>query len=236
MRIVLNPESGATGGGVGDPPSVDKTQTPPGSAETVSKADLKRALDDMHANKRRADEAEARLKAIETDSLEKGQQYKTLWEQEKKKREEAEVEAKKTLGWAMNTHRFGEVKAKALQAGLRKEAVNDLELIDMEDVPVETTSSGRFIANGVNEKVERIKADKPHWFTQPSPPNINPGGSGAPPTGGAATGKTTISDLQLAERNMRMGKVSKSDYEATYRKYCKDNPRQGSVAQAEPTT
>lgn len=237
MKIVMNAAGGAAAGGGSASPSPDSGQNPANPPpKTVSYEDHKRALDDMHGFKSQVKTLQEKIDAIESKKLEEGNQYKTLWETEKKKREDAEAETNKTIGYMKNSVRHGEVKAAAVASGLRKEALADLDLLDMNDVPVEVTSTGRFIVNGAQEKVDRIKADKPHWFTLANPPGINPGGAGAPPAGagaGGAGGKVTVAQVAQAEMDWKRGKIQKADYEKIYRQYCKDNQKPGMIAQAD---
>lgn len=229
MKIVRNPEGGASGGGAGgspNPESGNHNQNPPPAM--VSREDHQRALDDMHKFKAKANDLEGRLAAIEREGKEKSGEYKTLYEQVKQELEAEKKNSTKILEMAMHTHRFGEVKAEAIRQGLLPSAVRDLESISIEGVPVEITSTGRYIAQGVKEFVEKQKVERPHWFTVPQAPRVN-GGGGAPPAGGGAPTKVTQAMMTQAEIDYRHGKISKAKRDETFSQYCKDNPKPGTV-------
>lgn len=230
MKIVRNPESGASGGGGGATPTPDSgNQNHNTNTGMVSREDHQRALDDMHKFKGLVGELQTKLKSLETKGLETDGQYKTLWEQAK---QDLETERQKTtniLKTSMNTHRFNEVKVEALKQGLRPEAVSDLEMIDLEKlVPVEVTSSGRFIAQNVKETVEKLKSGRGHWFTAPQAPRVNAGG-GAPPAGSGTPAKVGVKEMTQAELDLRHGKITKAKRDEIFQQYCKDNPRAGTV-------
>lgn len=227
MKIVRNPESGASGGSGGAAPTAgDSTGTSVqnqsgGETKTVSWENHQRALSDLHKFKSEAERLKTELGNQESERLKAANDYKGLYETEKAKREASDKKLADFTGWTIQTQRFNEVKLLAQAEGLKKEALSDLELIDMEDVKVETTSTGRFIVQGAKDRVEKLKTERPHWFQTAQPPTIN-GGGGAPPATG---GKVTVSDVVEAERNYKRGKISRKAYDEVYGKYLKDNPR-----------
>ena len=221
MSIPENHAGGAGGEGSGAPSGDDSSQNSQqnqgGNSKTVSWDNHKRVLDDMHTFKKKVSELETKLGDIESEKLKATNDFKTLYETEKEKRERAEAKANETLQWAANTQRFSVVKAEAEKQGLKKEAIADLELLDMSDIKVEATSTGRFIVEGAEDWVNAIKSKRSHWFTNPNPPPINGGGGGTPPSQG--TGKLSPNDLVDAERKMKRGLITRAEYEATYQKY-----------------
>lgn len=216
--------SGAPGNGESGTPANDQKagdssggnngkETP----KTVSWENHQRALGDLHKFKKQVEELGTKLGDLESQSLKEKQDYKGLYEQSEQKRKAAEEEAKKVKGWAVSTHRFSEIKSEAMKAGLLPSAMNDLELLPMENVEVEVTSSGRFIVNGAKDFVESVKGERPHWFQKPGAPNVNGGGGGAPPGGDGK--ELTPHDVYMAERNWKAGKITRKDYEDTFVKY-----------------
>lgn len=216
----------AGGGAVGGASSGDSSQTQQSnqgqSAKTVSWENHQRALDDMHSFKKKVLELEAKLGDVESEKLKAANNYQALYEQEKQKREQAEKKASDTLSWAANTQRFNEVKAVAQSKGLKKEALSDLEILDLDGIKVETTSTGRFIVEGAPEWVDKLKNDRPHWFGDLKPPGINSGGGGGgTPPGGGGNAKVTVADLVTAEQHLKRGKISKAQYDDMYMRYVK---------------
>jgi hypothetical protein len=196
--------------------STQGDKTPP---RVVSWDSHKRALDDMHKFKSAVATLEAKIGEIESDKLKQANDFKTLYEREKADKEALNQKYQQTLQGTVNTHRFSEIRAEAMKAGLVDTAVSDLELLDLSDVEVEATSSGRFIVSGAKEKVERIKSERPHWFRKMGAPSVNGGGGGV-----ATVTKTTADDVYLAEQQMKRGQITKAKYQEVYAKHCKDFP------------
>lgn len=205
---------GATGGAGGENGKPDDSSTKP-KVETVSKEDHQRALDDMHRFKKEAADARAIIAAKETEDATKSGNYQKLYETEKTKNADLAKQLKDVIGFNSDTHRLNEVKVAASAAGLRKEAVRDLELLDLSELPVELTSRNRYLVEGVGSFVEGLKTNKPHWFQSSDAPKVNTGGGAHPPTGG----KVTPMEVAQAERDWKHGKIGKAEYEAKHNAY-----------------
>ncbi len=216
MADEQKPDSGASGsnGGAG---AKDENQKPdPKPTKSVSWEDHKRALDDMHRFKREKEESDAKLSAAEEKSLREKEDWKTLAEREKVRAEKLDADNKKLTDVFLRTHKYGEVKKVAVEMGLRGEAMDDLDLLDIDGVKVEATSSGRYLVHGAKEYVEELKGKKPHWFKKSGPADINAG------TGGGAPGvpkKVTADDLVQAERKMKSGQLSKDGFNKLFKEY-----------------
>lgn len=188
---VGNESDKGKGGGAGNPP------------------ELEHALKDVHKYKGKLRETETRLKELEdklknreTEELEKNQEFKKLYETEKKAREENELKIKKLNESFVNHHKFTTVKSLAEKKGLRAEAAADLEMIDLGEVVVETTNTGKFSIVGADDFVERLSQKKPHWFTDPAAPNINV------TTPGVVNGaKLTVKDINDAKAKYEKSKA-----------------------------
>lgn len=214
---VLNADgSGAAKDESPDKSDSDNQKTPDDSTKVVPWNNHRRALDDMHKFKKRNVELETKLGEIEDQRLREKEDYKSLAEKYKADAVKYKAEAEQTTSAFVDTQKFSEVKSIALANGLRAEAVNDLDLLKLDAVELETTSSGRFNVSGAKDFVENLKRDKPHWFVDNVPPKINPGGGGAPPD---TTGKITPSQLLQAEKAVKFGKLSEEKYLRLYKTY-----------------
>ena len=142
--------------------SADQQQT---REEMVSKAELQKVLDEMHKYKKTAKEYEATIKNQEKKKLEEQQEWQKLAELRKQEAEEAIAEAEKLKGSFLTSRKFEALKTAAMANGIRKEALDDLELLDFDDhVVVETTNTGKINILGAEAAVKKLKAQKPHWF------------------------------------------------------------------------
>lgn len=217
---------GAEGGASGATPNDQKPGEPAGgtnkekesNARTVSWDSHQRALSDLNKEKQARRDLEARIGDLESKSLQEKNDYKSLYEREKSKREAAESETTKVKNWAFTTQRFNEVKTEALKAGIIPSSVEDIEILlkDDSEVKVEVTSSGRFIVEGAKEFVDKVKGERPHWFSKSGAPNVNGAGGGQPPPNPK---ELTPHDVYVAERQWKAGKITRTDYEKVYRDY-----------------
>ena len=219
--------AGGVTGGAGSSASDDSSQNSNQNSATQPKVvpwDVHdRAMSDLQKQKDKNRELESRIGAIESKSLQEKNDYKSLWERSESDKKKLEQDLQNQSNWIVKTQQFNEVKAEAVAAGLRKEALKDLDLIEMDGVDVETTSTGRFIVKGAKQKVESLKQEKPHWFTVEEPPKVNTGGTGA---GDVRPGqRLSATDVVQAERDWKRGKITKQKYHEVYQTYCKQNPK-----------
>ncbi len=156
-----------------------------GGKKLVSEDDHNRALEDLHKFKKQAKESlertqklEADLEKLKKDGLKSTNDYKTLFEQAEQEKETLKGENKKLKDGFMDHLKRSELRAKAVEKGIKKEALDDLSLVDTSEIETEFTSSGRYLINGVDGFVERLKKTKQHWFASNNPANINTGGKG----------------------------------------------------------
>lgn len=201
-----------------------------GSEGTVSRADHERALNDLKrfkSDNRKLSEDFANFKKQyeeeKAEQLRKKKDYEGLYstESERSKQLSGEVQ---TLRQQLEERdrqrdqnaRLNAVQTAALAMGLRQEAIEDLQALDMDDqVSVEVTSSGRILVRGHKDFAERLKASKPHWFTDPKAPGVNSGGGGAPP----GKGKVTAEDCYKADRDLKLGKITPAQRDEIYKRY-----------------
>lgn len=191
------------------------SNTPP--KNTVAWNDHQRALNDLHKFKTESATLKEQLDALETEKLKANEDYKAAYEREAEKAKAAETRATNFSKWAINSKKSDSLKTAAVAAGIRKEAMSDLDLLDLDSLPSEITSNNRILIQGVESFVEQLKADKPHWFRKEGPPNINGAGGGAPPTGDGK--KYSVDDVVSAEKAWKRGTISHADYMGVHKKY-----------------
>lgn len=178
-------------GGAGDLDPSGKEKTPPASKadDVVSRADHQRALDDMHKFKERTKVQATELATLKSTVeelsgkiLSSSKDFETLFNQEKGKREAAESEKERLKGSVIYSERHKSAYPALKKAGLRDDADNLMDLMDLEAIEVEATSNGRFICSGVESFVESAKAKFPYAFQGKKAPTVNGGtGNGEPP-------------------------------------------------------
>lgn len=193
-------------------PNDQQKPNPPPPSET------EHILSDLHKEKARRQELEAKLKSVEERELESSKQWETL-----AKRREDEVKA---LEQRLNSQteaiimdrKMSVVREAALRAGLRREALEDLELQELRGITVETTSQGRINVHGADSFVQDLKTRKPWWFSSNDAPAVN---SSAPEVL-AASGQVTVDVLRKLEQAAKKTPAHSPEwkqYEAAIRKY-----------------
>jgi len=210
MDTNKSPGSGASGQDSGaelDKKVEDSSDS--SQVKTVKFEDHKRVLDDMHKYKKAVQEQSEKLAEFETKLLEKDQDWKKIAEKYKADAESYKKDLTETKSAFVRTQKFNEVQAKALAAGLRPEAIDDLERIDLDAIEVEVTNTGRMSLNGVDDLVESLKKTKSYWFKTPKAPTVN---------GGGANG--TDGDIKLTPSYMfELEKKDPKKYQETLPKY-----------------
>jgi hypothetical protein len=160
--------------------------------KVINQKDHEKALNDMMKYKKELATAKVELekaKQAQTDidrkiMREKGLDKELAQRLEKELNEERETN-KRLKESFITTHKFSALREAAIKLGIRPEAESDLEMLSLDDLPHELTSSGRVLVNGVDEYVNTVKKTKPHWFTDGVQVKFNPGGAGSKeaPTG-----------------------------------------------------
>jgi len=146
------------------------------TTDVVSRADLQRALDDLHRFKKEAETLRAEQTAQRDAKMKAENQWKEYAETKEREAKEATEKAKKLQDSFLNNQKYNALMAKTQALGILPAALSDLESLDLEDIRIETTSTGKINVLGVDVFAERIKSTKPHWFGTPAAPNVNASG------------------------------------------------------------
>ena len=85
-----------------------------------------------------------------------------------------------------------------MKQGIRPEAVNDLQFLDLSEVQIETTDTGRVNIIGEDKFIERTKTLRPHWFGTTAAPNVNTATPGIVPGQ-----QITLADVTAAEKEAK---------------------------------
>jgi hypothetical protein len=203
-----------TGGGSTDIDEDDKDDTKGGKKDYVSRADHDRALADLNKFKKAAEKAAQDKKDSETARLKESNDWKTLAERKELEAQEARDEATKLRGSYVTDKKYNAVRQQCEALGLRPEAVVDLESLDLEDVGIETTSTGKINVLGADKFSKALKSRRPHWFTDKATPKVNTNGQRILDSGDATTAKDL---LKLQAEGIKSGDMSK--YQEAHKKF-----------------
>lgn len=186
------------------------------------KRDMFRYKDKYKSLENELESFKSRFSELEKKGLAEANDYKTLYERAVEENNTLKSDRDNLKQSVLNSERYRAVTPKLREMGLREDAENLLDLQDLSGVEIEATSSGRFICHGVEAFAETFKKNHPYAFKQKSLNGVNgSGGSNAI----SDSGPVTASDVITAEKEFKAGKISKQQYEATYRKYAENRQR-----------
>lgn len=172
-------------------PVDNQEQAAPQQAQPDINAKL---IEELNKYKTKANELETLFKKTKEEELTKNQQWQQLAELKEKEANEAIDKAEKLKTAFVQKEKMAAIREAAIQAGIRKESIPDLRLIDFPEIKLETNSEGEFNTSGADKAVQRLKTLRPHWF-QSSTPNVN---TASPSVTNSSSG-VTWDDLKKAE-------------------------------------
>lgn len=140
--------------------------------DLVSRADLERALKDLHRYKNDAREKEEALKKFQNQQLEQNQKYKELWEQTKKEAEAYQEKTKLMEKAFMEREIKRQLEAEAMKMGLiDSDAMH--AFVNPDDILVEGTTTGKLNVLNTKQVLEGLKLKKPYLFNTQKSVGIN---------------------------------------------------------------
>lgn len=140
--------------------------------QTFTRSEVQKILEEAKAYKVKVAEYESRMKAKEVEELTANQRWKELAELKEREAQEAMDKAEKLKSGIMAKEKISALKEAALQAGIRKESIPDLRLIDFPELSLQYGNEGDFTVQGADKAIQRLKSLRPHWF-QSSIPAVN---------------------------------------------------------------
>lgn len=180
--------------------------TPPAPPEDDASSRIKK---DMHKYKDEAAKLRAELEEIKMSSHKAKEDWKTVAEIHESKAKEFEQKFTGLQSALVNEKKIAALTIEAQKHGLNPASLPDLELLDFEEVNVETTSTGKIMVSGQDRAIARLKTLRPHWFNQ-GVPSVNP----STPNVGQPSGQVTLNDVQTA-----LDKYNKSKSESDKKAY-----------------
>ncbi len=182
------------------PPVVPKVDGSGNENEQVSFSEFKAVKDDMHRFKEDARKNKEELDRLKTKEMSDKEQWKELAATRETEAKDWRTKYEAVTGSIQERAKISAVKESAIKLGLVESAYEDLELIELKDVIVETTSTGRVNVIGAKSAAERIKSLKPHWFANGKGPNLNPN---VPSTVNGVHTSTSYDDLVKLEADAK---------------------------------
>lgn len=194
----------------------DDTTTPPKEDEPpaqslVSKEAYDRVKADMHKFKTEKADLERRLADMKVQGHKEKEDWKSVAEHHENDAKSLRQQYEGLKESLVNERKVSALTAEATKQGINPASIPDLELLDFEEITVETTSTGKILVSGADRAIAKLKTLRPHWFNK-SVPSVNPA---TPNLGTPHNGQVTIADLNAAETQWKKTK-SDADKKAYY--------------------
>lgn len=192
------------------------TTTPPADGGTPP---APKTYDEAFVSKLQAEHAAAMKKAADLEAANRAAQEKKLkdenqWQEYAKLKEQeaetAKADRERLQKSIVERERMTAIREEAMKAGIRKESINDLGLIDFAEVKIETGSDGKVSVTGADKAIARLKALRPFWFGG-TPPAVNT------TTPSATSGSNEITWKQLQEAEAKWKKTGSAEDQRAYR-------------------
>lgn len=167
-------------------PNVDSTQTPPQNTDTIPtqepkkggaidhyKEQLAQTRSQMQKIEEEKMQMSQRLAQIEEEKLRAANQWQELADKYKREKETVEKSHNDFKNYFVQEKKLETIKREAMKAGIREEAIHDLDILDTSMIEIETTSTGKINVLNADQFVENLKSTRPYWFKAQNAPNIN---------------------------------------------------------------
>jgi len=181
---------GNTGGAGADGGNGNESDAPDLATFNRFKNDMNRWKDEARKN---ADE----LKKLKDQDLKEKENWKEFAQAKEKEADDWKTKYNTQNNAILERAKVSKVREEALKLGLVETAVDDLETLELKDVIVEFTSTGRTSVIGAKAAAERIKSIRPHWFSENKVPNVN---GSMPQVKPGQVGKVTFEELDRLQK------------------------------------
>lgn len=161
---------------------------------------------DMLKYKQERDALQAQIDDLKLKSHKEKDDWKTVAEHHEQKAKDYETKFSGLQSALMTEKKIAALTIEAQKHGINPASLPDLELLDFDELSVETTSTGKILVSGADRAVAKLKTLRPHWFSQ-SVPSVNPA---TPNVSAPRSGLVTVADLNAAADKYQKSK-SESD-------------------------
>lgn len=193
------------------PPNTEALNQTPTENETGPDPKIEAMMARIKAAEEKAAKYEADMKAKEQERLRQNNEWQKIAEMKEKEADEVKGKYQKVVTGYAQREKYNALTNAALSAGLKKESVSDIRLLDFPEMKIETNEEGDISISGVEKALQRLKASRPHWFNSST---INVNASTPSATGGSGS---NISWDQLKKAEAEWKKNPSKQNESAYR-------------------
>lgn len=174
------------------PEQVDTVQE-----EKVSLSDVKKITEELAKYKKEAAILREKFNNQEIEAAKAAADWQKVAELKEKESLDTLEKLNSFKQMVVMDKKISAIREEAIKAGIRKEAIEDLSYLDYPEVKLQTNDEGRFLVDGVDRAIQRLKSTRAHWFKS-NLPEIN---SHTPTATG--TGEVTMEQVQKLQAEYR---------------------------------
>jgi hypothetical protein len=203
-----------------NPAPAEKAQDPQPPADVSQelfnkyKSDAQKYQSDLKAK-------EAELESMKMAKLKEAKNWQEIARIKEDEATAAKQEAQNLKSAIVNQHKSMALRAAALKAGINPASLDDLDILDFDEVSVETTSQGKILVNGADLAIGKLKTLRPHWFLK-NPSAVNP--QSPEVRIAAANGAGDLNNILALEKEYKknpQNSEARKAYESALRQYRK---------------
>lgn len=185
--------------------TVTPTETPTETApKVVSEEAYERVKADMLKYKKEREDFQKQVDALKVNGHKEKEDWKSVAQIHEDKAKDLETKYNGLKESLVRDRKVAKLTEEALKQGINPASLPDLELLDFEEMSVETTSTGKILVSGQDRAIAKLKQLRPHWFTK-TVPGVNPT---TPESVRPNNGIVTLAEINAAEAQY---KKTKSD-------------------------
>lgn len=192
----------------------EPTSTATAPTEMISKAEFEKVMSELHKHKAKAKALEEKSNEEKMSRMKEQNQWKEIAEAKEREALEARDKAERVQSSFLSEKKYTAAREKCMALGIRPEALSDLEMLDLEQIQIETTSTGKINVLGADKFAERLKTTKPHWFQEKKTTTVNTDATRVFDTGG------TVTPTMIMEAEKEFRKTGdRTKYEDLHKRY-----------------
>lgn len=193
------------------PPIVNPNPEPPVVTPPTDDGIPERMKKDLTRAKQERDELQRQLDEQKLASHKAKEDWKAVAAHHEEKAKDLETKYTGLKTSLLSEKKLTALTIEAQKRGINPAAIPDLDLLDMEEITVEATSTGKILVSGADKAVDSLMRIRPHWFSK-SVPGIN---TATPEANRPSNGTVTVAELNAAGAQYNKSK-SESDRKAYY--------------------
>lgn len=182
-------------------PQVTPPTETPEAPQVVAAEAYERVKADMLKYKKEREDLAKQVDALKVNTHKEKEDWKSVAQIHEEKARDLETKYNGLKESLVRDRKVAKLTEEALKQGINPASVPDLELLDFDEMTVETTSTGKILVSGQDRAIAKLKVLRPHWFTK-TVPGVNP----TTPETARPNGLITIADLNAAEAQYRKTK------------------------------